>query len=136
MQIEAAILADSATDYNGRLCILGAFDHIGAPQVPVRHPHMAVVVRVRFQRSEEGTAKFTLIMIDEDGRQYGPKLEGVVPIGFPPDGDTCVANIILAINDLVLPKFGIYTFDFALNGEQRVSMPLYVRQRGKVNKAA
>ena len=38
MNIQVAVLCDAATEENGKLSLLGAFDTIYAPQMPAVHP--------------------------------------------------------------------------------------------------
>ena len=45
MTIQIATLCDSASDYSGKLCILGAFDNLCSREFPVTHPACALVVR-------------------------------------------------------------------------------------------
>lgn len=136
MQIEASLICDSASDYNGKLCVLGAFDTMAAPQVPVKHPHCAFALRIRFERSEEGSHNVALLLIDADGNAHGPKIEGKAQITVPPGYDSTAINLILNINDLVLPRFGTYHLDVAINGEQKASVPLHLVHLGQMRKAA
>lgn len=136
MQIESSLICDSASDYNGKLCVLGAFDTIWAPQAPINYPHCSVVVRVRFERSEEGQHKFVLLLIDADGNPHGPKLEGQANIVVPAGFDSVALNLILDINGLPLPRFDSYSFDFAVDGQQRASMPLRFVPAAQAQKAA
>jgi hypothetical protein len=50
MTIQVAVLCDAATDYNGKLNLLGTFDTIYAPEMPMQHPQCAVAVRIAFDR--------------------------------------------------------------------------------------
>jgi len=54
MNIELFVLCDAATDQQGKLNILGAFDSLWAQKVPVSHPQCAVALRIRFSKIEEG----------------------------------------------------------------------------------
>jgi hypothetical protein len=128
MQLEACLICDAASDYHGKLCVLGAFDTLSAPQAPTHHPHCAVVVRMRFERSEEGQHRFWLLLIDEDGRPHGPKIEGKSDIRVPPDRESMVANMILNINGLPLPRFGTYHFDLVVDGDLKARLPLHLLQ--------
>jgi hypothetical protein len=42
MNIQVAVLCDAATDDNGKLNLLGAFDTIYARELPAIHPQCAV----------------------------------------------------------------------------------------------
>ncbi|OUC09496.1 hypothetical protein RY27_02520, partial [Litorilinea aerophila] len=54
MQLEILTFCDAATEYGGRLNILGATDSLLVPALPFRYPHCAIVMRFRVSRIEEG----------------------------------------------------------------------------------
>lgn len=127
MQIDACLLCDSASDYQGKLCVLGAFDSLALPQVPAMLLHTALVLRIRFERSEQGNHPFRLTMIDADGKPIGPNLQGELHVLAPPPGiDTTVQNLILNMNGLPLPRYGSYEFNFVLDGRQVIAVPLNI----------
>jgi hypothetical protein len=137
MNFEASLICDSASEYpQGKLCILGAFDTIGALQAPVKYPHCAVVFRLRFERGEEGKRVIRLVLIDEDGRPVGLQVDGEINVVSNAMAASGALNLILNINDLTLQKFGAYRFDFFINGEHKTSIPLHVVQANQAKKAA
>ena len=128
MNIEAFLLCDAATDQMGKLNILGAFDHLGAPKMPAKHPACAIVGRIRFERFEEGDHKIKVQMIDEDANPSGPNLEGNMNVRFTGDVDTAVSNFILNIQGLQLEKYGEYRIDLSIDGQIKGSLPFYVME--------
>ena len=54
MTIQIAVLCDAATDYNGKLNLLGTFDTILTSQLPAIHPQCSIALRIAFNRIEEG----------------------------------------------------------------------------------
>ena len=48
MNIQVAVLCDAATDDNGKLNLLGAFDTIYTQQLPAIHPQCSIALRVTF----------------------------------------------------------------------------------------
>ena len=54
MQIQLAVLCDAATDYAGKLNILGTFDTLITSQLPAIHPQCSIALRLTFQKQEEG----------------------------------------------------------------------------------
>lgn len=127
MNIEAFILCDAATDQQGKLNILGAFDTIFAPKLPVKHPACAIAARIRFEKIEEGDHPIKLNIIDYDGKSIGPKLEGSVSVHIPTD-DSSIVNLILNIQGLELKVYGSYRIDLAIDGQIQSSLPFYVRE--------
>ena len=129
MNIEAFLLCDAATEQQGKLNILGAFDNIFTKKVPTVHPACAVAARIRFEKIEEGSHPIRIRIIDEDGKSIGPKLEGNVNVRIIGDDiDSNVANIVLNIQRLKFEKYGRYRFDLAIDNQIKGSLPFYVRE--------
>ena len=126
MEVEAFLLCDCATDQQGKLNVLGAFDRLYTRKMPAIHPACAVALRLRFSKHEEGEHMMKINFIDADGNPAGPVLEKEIPVKVAQDDNSCIRNIILNIHGLRLNNPGEYRFDFALNGEQRASLPLKV----------
>ncbi len=128
MEIEAFLLCDAATEQQGKLNILGAFDNYWVRQMPARIPQCAVVSRVRFEKIEQGSHSVKIQIIDEDGQNIAPKLEGNISVFPTPGMDSTVANIILNIQGLEIKKFGRYQIDLAIDGQLQASLPLRVSE--------
>ena len=80
-----AVLCDAATDDNGKLNLLGAFDTIYAPQMPAVHPQCSVALRVTFMSGDEGARKLALNFVNADGRAIMPPIEIPVEVTLPDD---------------------------------------------------
>jgi hypothetical protein len=128
MNIEAFLLCDAATDQQGKLNVLGAFDNIWARQLPARHPACSIATRVRFDSIEEGPHSVRIQIIDQDGRNIGPKLESSIDVRFAPNLDSTVTNFVLNIQGLEFKQYGKYRIDFAIDGNIRASLPLRVSE--------
>jgi hypothetical protein len=128
MDIEAFLLCDAATDYGGKLNVLGAFDTIFSTQVPATHPACAVALRIRFTRVEEGKHPFRICVIDEDGSEVFPRLEGNITVRIPPHADSSIVNVIANIQRLTLPRFGKYRIDLAIDSQHKASLPFMLTE--------
>jgi hypothetical protein len=126
MDVEAFLLCDCATDQQGKLNILGAFDRLYTRKIPAVHPACAVAVRVRFSKFEEGDHTIKINFIDDDGNPAGPTLERPISVSVPENESSVIRNIILNIQGLRLNKTGEFRFDFAIDGQQVASLPLKV----------
>ena len=133
MNIEAFLLCDAATDQQGKLNVLGAFDIIYAKQLPAKHPFCSVVTRIRFKKSEDEDRDHSvkIQIIDADGSNIGPKLEGNISVKTRPDFDSSVANLILNIRNLEFKKHGIHQIDLTIDGEPKASLPFRVTEPTK-----
>jgi len=128
MNIEAFLLCDAATDQQGKLNVLGAFDTIWTKKVPAVHPACAVVARVRFEKIEEGGHPIRIHIIDEDGKPIGPKLEVNVNVRIGDDMDSAITNVVLNIQGLKFEKYGQYRIDLAIDNQIKGSLPFHVRK--------
>ena len=126
MNIEAFLLCDCATDYAGKLNILGAFDSISSKKMPAFHPACTIAARIRFDKIEEGDHSVRIQIIDQDGNNIGPKLEGSMSVQTRPGQDSMGANLILNIQRLEFKQYGQYRIDLAIDGNVKASLPLRV----------
>ncbi len=129
MRIEIFALCDAATGDLGKLSMLGAFDTMGAPKTPVVHPQCAIALRVRFERVERGEHKVVVHFVDSDGKKVIPSAQGTITMNFSDEQSSGSANLILNIQGLKLERFGEYAIDLAIDGQQRASLPLFVKER-------
>lgn len=127
MNLETFLICDAATDNNGKLNMLGAFDSIFLNEVPATHPHCAVVLRLRFDKSEAGEHKITLHLIDEDGKHAIQPLEGRLRVHGNMN-PTATSNLILNMQGLRLTRFGEMAFHLSIDDKPIGSLPLYVRK--------
>jgi hypothetical protein len=129
MNVQIMTLCDAANaDASGKLNILGAFDQIFATQAPMVHPSCTLAIKVQFERIEEGTKTFKIMVVDTDGNEVFPAVTGNIEIKMMPDLRTTSIQIVGTIQGLKLPQFGEYQIDLALDGIVVASVPLYARQ--------
>ena len=127
MNIQVAVLCDAATDDNGKLNLLGAFDTIYAQQLPAVHPQCSIALRVTFTAVDEGVHKLKLSFVDADGRSVMPGIDIPVEVLLPGDTHFGTRNFIVNIQQLKFDAPGIYAIDVALNGLLQASIPLMVK---------
>lgn len=127
MDVEAFLLCDAATDQQGKLNVLGAFDTVFAKKVPVVHPACAVAARIRFSKVEQGEHAVRICVIDQDGKEVVPKLDGKVSVRVGDEAGSAAINLVLNFQRLKLPDYGEYSIDLAIDGQQKASLPFFVR---------
>ncbi|MGV3771605.1 MAG: DUF6941 family protein [Verrucomicrobiales bacterium] len=127
MTIQVAVLCDAATDYHGKLNLLGTFDTIITQQLPAVHPQCSVALRIAFNRIEEGSHKLKMNFVDDDGKLVMPSIDMPVDIAVPADANFLVRNFIINIQQLKFERPGQYSVDFAMNGRHELSIPLMVK---------
>jgi len=127
MQLEILTFCDAATEYGGRLNLLGAADTIVAAETPVQYPQCAIVARLRAARIEEGEHAVRLMIIDADGQAL-LNVDGKIAIQFA-GGLSAVVNLIINAHNLKFNTAGEYAIEVAVDGIQIGSTPLFVRLR-------
>ena len=127
MNIQVAVLCDAATDDNGKLNLLGAFDTIYARELPAIHPQCAVALRVTFLSGDEGKHQLRLNFVDADGHAIMQPIDIPVEVTLPEDVHFGTRNFIINIQQLKFEEPGLYSVDLALDGQSQSSIPLLVK---------
>ncbi len=116
---------------NQRHCMIGIFDNIRLPNLPIDHPAFFICVQIEFDTDEAGTDwVLESVFLDPDGKQlFRAELRGQIP---PPDPNAIPVKLfaIIGAPPFRLEQSGDYRLDVLLNGrvigEERV--PVYVVQ--------
>jgi len=128
MNVQVAVLCDAATDEYGKLNLLGAFDTIYAPQLPVLHPQCSVALRITFTGGDEGKHNLQLNFVDADGRSITPDFPPMpIEVALPGETHFSTRNFIVNFQQLKFEHPGIYSIDVSVDGHHVASIPLMVR---------
>ena len=123
MHVDFAVLADYALiDQQGKLSVLGIFQHVWVAQFPAVHPRTHLVVRVRGRRTEIGDHRIQIRFVDAEGKELIGG-EGTVQFGEPPAGVTEVEAGAVLVFDVPLAAAGTYAFEITL-GDRVLTVPL------------
>lgn len=127
MRVEVAVLADYANvTHDGKLNVMGMFDHLKAPAFPCSHPSMVLVLRVRFGFDDrEKTYPVKIRLVDADG-VVSAGVDYPLQVGPIPPGQGEVLNQILPFVNLTFARPGEYAFELAWDGQERARVPLMV----------
>ena len=128
MNIQIACLCDAATDYQGKLNLLGTFDTIFVRAPPAVHPSCAIVLRVVFTHDETGAHRIRINFVDEDGKAVIQALDLPFDIRIPQGAPSLSRNFILNLQQLKFSRAGAHSVDIAIDGRHEVSIPLAIRQ--------
>jgi hypothetical protein len=129
MQLLIATLCDSAADYQGKLCVLGAFDTLCASQFPVVHPHCSLALRLLFYPEDVGRHQVSIQLEDEVGGVIIPEdaLSATIDVNLPPNSAPFVTrNLVRNFQQLRFAEPGTYRFEVKRNGKPVISLPLRV----------
>lgn len=128
MNVQVAVLCDAATEDNGKLNLLGAFDTIYTQQLPAVHPQCSIALRVTFGNEDEGSHALRVNFVDADGHSIMPGIDIPVSVVMPGDSHFGTRNFIVNIQQLKFEGTGLYSIDLLMDGEAQTSIPLVVKQ--------
>jgi hypothetical protein len=126
MDIQAAVLCDSATDYRGKLCILGTFDTIITNTLPCTHPHCSIAIRIVFRDADEGAHRLKLRLINEDGKNILPNIEPELHVKLPEGVYFYSRNMIFNLQQIKFDQAGLYSIDILIDDGMASRIPLQV----------
>jgi hypothetical protein len=129
MNIQVAVLCDAATDDNGKLNLLGAFDTIYTQELPAVHPQCSIALRVTFAGEDEGNHTLRVSFVDADGHSVMPGIDIPVQVVLPEDSHFGTRNFIVNIQQLKFESPGLYSIDIALDDRPQASIPLLVKHK-------
>ena len=110
-------------DQQGKLSVLGIFQHVWLTKFPAVCPRTHLVLRVRGRRTEIGVHTIRIRFVDENGAELLGG-EGTVQFGEPPAGVVDVEAGAVLVFDIPLPRPGPYAFEITLDGESSTRVPL------------
>ena len=130
MEVQIASLCDYAADYNGKLCVQGAFDTILVQQLPAVHMHCSVALRIVFRDTDTGEHTMKLAMIDEDGRDQLPENmpQPKLNIALADNMYFATNNFVFNLQGLKFPTAGQYSIDISIDDKMIARIPLQVIQ--------
>lgn len=126
MVVEIFSICDAATDYGGRLNLLGAFEGIAAPKAPIVRDRCSLAVRMRFAREEVGRHAVAVRFTNKEGKQPIPDMKAVLNVKVAEGRESGTVNLVLNINRLTFPDFGTYEIQLFVDEAKQASLPLLV----------
>lgn len=130
MDLKFALLADFVNETKeGKANIIGEFDRIHSPTVPVVHPFLSIAARFEAHISEGTDHEVQIGLYDEDGKEILP-LSPPIPLKFVAigRGKPLRGNIIAQLSGVNFPHYGDYAFHLLVDGRHMASVPFTVAQ--------
>jgi hypothetical protein len=124
LRLDLAVVADYALiDQQGKLSVMGIFEHVWVKEFPATHPRTHLVLRVRGRRTDIGTHGIRIRFVDEDDTELLGG-EGNVQFAEPRAGVTEVEAGAILVFDVPLPRAGRYAFEIGIAGGGVTRVPL------------
>lgn len=136
MKVDQALLADYAevTQRGGKLIVCGIFDRVTLADLDAVHPHMALALRLVSDPGEVPKHHLSVRLVDPDGGEVVPTMDGDVEVKGEGDDDASV-NLILDLNLLKFRTAGPHSFDIFLDGDLARQVPLTVELMKRIDRA-
>jgi hypothetical protein len=129
MTLQSATVSDFASDYQGKLCVLGCFDTLCASSFPVVHPQCSIAVRLVFQPEDAGKHEFTVRCVDPTGGDCMPPMPAQVDVAFNSTFIPFVSrNIVFTLQRVKFERQGLYRWFIDHRGKTIATIPLRVTQ--------
>jgi hypothetical protein len=125
MKIELFTFCDFAQENAGKLTIVGTFDTIIARNFPCIHPHLSVVIRLRFNLWEFGNHQFRIETKTLDGEMLMETIQGNVEVKGVGNA-TAVSHLVFTISNLHFKNPGVINFILYIDDKELSSIPLYL----------
>lgn len=128
MRTNYAFLCDAASQgAEGKVNALGiGISQLRAQQVPVQRPVIVLVAQIGFDADEAGAKALAIRVIDADGGNIIPPVDGQIEFTAPEGALSPVAQVVLELNMVTFPRFGVYSVELALDGQSIASLPIEV----------
>ena len=127
IKIELFTFCDFAQENGGKLTIVGTFDTIISRNFPCVHPHLSVVIRIRFDLWEFGTHAFRIETRDIDGGMSIETISGNIEVKGVGNA-SAVSHLVFSISNLQFKASGHVNFILYIDDKEVDSIPLYVRK--------
>jgi hypothetical protein len=120
MDLTLALLADYANiSAEGKLNVLGIFDQINVPSLPVIHLEMRLILRFEAGPAERGSMKTVEIKLLEADGQVLFHAGGELALPVDPPRLTSRFNQIITLQHIQFTKAGSYGIHILVNGETK-----------------
>jgi uncharacterized protein DUF6941 len=132
MDVKLAALADFASvSIDKKLNILGIFQEINTPNLPVAVPHIYLVLSLEAGPEEYGKKILIRVALLEDNDGGGEMLhmEGLAEVPHPRyEGDRAFANQVIGLSGVTFERAGNYRFSVSVENEEIAVVPLRVNK--------
>lgn len=136
MQVEILSLCDFAAIYDHKLNVIGIYETLFAPTVPVHIESGAIAVRIRFDALESGIKNLRLAIVNTDGHRIAPVLEQPLDLSSIDDKHTSVIQMVVPIRLLPISSFGEHSIQLSVDGRMERETPIFIHPTPPVQQSA
>jgi hypothetical protein len=130
MEVKLSLLSDYASvSLEGKLSILGIFEQINPPILPLAIPLMYLVTMFEASPVESNSTKqLRIVLAGADGAEVLTIEQTLTVPPAPIPGKPVLMNHVVALAGVEFRKSGDYAFHILVGGEEKKRAPLFVNQ--------
>jgi hypothetical protein len=128
VDVNVAVLADYANvSQDGKLNIMGIFQEINAPELPLQLPQMYLVLSFTAGPAEFGLVRdIRVVLLHSDGQEvFALEAQMQVPNAARP-GRRAYINETIGLAGVPFQQAGDYAFSILVGDDEKATVPLYV----------
>jgi hypothetical protein len=126
MKLDFAFICDYAEVVN-KINALGiGFETIYAAKMPSTHRLFFVVAQFRVSVAEAGDKKLAVHLIDDDGHDTVPPIQGSINVPRLKDAAESVGRLALEFGNVQFARYGTYSVRVAIDGVEMADIPFKV----------
>lgn len=127
IRVEYAFLCDAATQHAGKVNALGiGIDQLGVSMLPATHPHLTLVARLAFEDAAGASLPFRVRMVDADGHDVLPPVEGRFQVEMAPGQRRASATLLVDLVSLQFTTTGPHEMQLSSDTRLLATLPLEV----------
>ena len=127
MRVEYAFLCDAATEHGGKVNALGiGIDRLGVSTLPATHPRLTLVARLVFEDAGGASLPFVVRMVDADGRDVLPPVEGRFQVVATSGQRLESASLLVDLQNLQFTTTGPHEVQVSSEGVTLATLPIEV----------
>ena len=127
MEVNFSFLCDYADQGAKMTAVEVGIDTLYAQKVPVRHPLLFAVISINFSITEVGQKKLGIRIIDQDGKDIIPAVDGTINVERPAEGYLYrTVRMALGAQMISFEKYGSYSVRWLVDNNEVASAPLRV----------
>jgi hypothetical protein len=85
-----------------------------------------LVAQIAFTHDEVGAHALAIRVIDPDGGNVIPPVDGEIAFSAPDEALSPVAQVVVELNLVTFPRYGVYSVELAIDGQSIASLPIEV----------
>ena len=138
IKVLVATPCDSASDYNGKMCLLGTYDTLAATHLPFERDSLIFALRIEYSGLLSGKHEITLQITSPSGKAlFGENSIPRIPIELqrpPVNIGSMTENFVIPLRDIEFSERGRHAITVLIDGKPISTQSLRIAVEDKLPK--